>query len=169
MKKSLLVVAVSVIAVVNVRGQSEGPPRISTSARTEVSVPAYKARFTIGAVARADKAKDAGVRVATILNAVRDALVRVGLDRNGLPSAGYSVGLEQADGARQPKAYIASSSLSVDLTNLEQLGAAVDAALSAEATDVSEIRFLPRDTDAARAQALDLVFARARRDAEALA
>lgn len=31
------------------------------------------------------------------------------------------------------------------------------------------IRFLPRDADAARAQALDLAFAQARRDAEALA
>jgi uncharacterized protein len=169
MKKSLLVVAISVMAVVSVRGQTEPAPRISTSASAEVSVPAYKARLTIGAVARADKAKDAGVRVATILNTVRDALIKFGLDRNTLRSAGYAVGLEETDGTRQPKAYVASSSLSLELTSLEQLGSVVDTALSAGATEVSEIRFLPRDADAARAQALDLAFTQARHDAEALA
>ena len=151
MKRLLLVLAIAFVAGVNVLGQAEGPPRIVTSATSEVSVPAYKARFTIGVVARADRAKDAGVKVATILNAVRDALVKVGVERSSLASAGYSVGLEQNDGARQPKTYAASSSLSVELTNLEQLGTVIDAGLSAGATEVSEIRFLPRDADAARA------------------
>jgi uncharacterized protein YggE len=93
----------------------------------------------------------------------------LGLERNSLPSAGYSVGLEETQGTRQPKEYNASSSLSVELTNLEQLGVVVDAALSAGANEVSDIRFLPKDADAARAQALDLAFGQARRDAEALA
>lgn len=171
MKRALLAIAITTVGSVNLigQGQAENLPRISTSASAEVTVPAYKARFTIGAVARADKAKDAGLRVATMLNAVRDALVRMGLDRNSLPSAGYSVGLEETDGPRQPKAYVASSLLSVELANLEQLGTVIDTGLSAGATDVSEIRFLPRDADAARAQALELALVQARRDAEALA
>ncbi|MGE3956940.1 MAG: SIMPL domain-containing protein [Vicinamibacterales bacterium] len=169
MRRSLLALAISVVAVVGLRAQSENPPSISTSASAEVSVPAYKARLTVGAVARSDKAKEAGIKVAAVVNAVRDALGKIGIDPSSLSSAGYSVGQDETEGARQPKAYSASSLLSVELLNLDQLGAVVDTALNAGATEVSEIRFLPRDADAARAQALDLAVAQARRDAEALA
>lgn len=167
-KLLVTVVAISCLSSV-VYGQEARVPRIATSASADVSVPAYKARFTVGAIARADKAKDAGARVAAATNSVRDALVKLGLDRNSLSSAGYSVGLEDTSGGRQPKTYVASSLLNVELTNLDQLGAVVDTALAAGATEVSEIQFLPKDADAARAEALTIALGQARHDAEAVA
>lgn len=143
--------------------------KIQTSASATIRVPAFKARFTVGVSAKGDRAKDAGAKVAATLNAVRDALVRLGLDRNSLPSAGYSVSTDYNEQTRQPKGYTASSSLAVELVNMEQLGSVVDAALGVGATEVSQISFLPKDGDDARNKALELAFSQARRDAEVLA
>ncbi|HUK35964.1 MAG TPA: SIMPL domain-containing protein [Vicinamibacterales bacterium] len=143
--------------------------KIATSSSATIRVPAYKARFTVGVTSKGDRAKDAGAKVAAVLSAVRDALVRLGLDRSGLASAGYAVSTDYNEQTRQPKGYIASSSLAVELVNLDQLGAVVDAALAAGATEVSQIGFLPKDGDEARNKALELAFSEARRDAEVLA
>jgi uncharacterized protein YggE len=99
---------------------------------------------------------------------VRDALVRLGLDRNSLPSAGYSVSADYND-PKRANGYVASSSLSAELSNLSLLGSVVDAALGAGANEVSDIRFLPKNEEAARARALELAVQRARSDAEVLA
>lgn len=148
---------------------ADDSPKIQTAGAATVRVPAYKARFTVGVTAKGDRARDAGAKVAATLNAVREALVRLGFDRNSLPSAGYGVSTDYNEQTRQPKGYAASSSLSGELLNLDQLGAVVDAALGAGATEVSQISFLPKDPDEARAKALELAFGQARRDAEVLA
>ena len=169
MKQLTFVLVISALSGVHALGQSADAPRISTSGSAAISVPAYKARVTLGVIVTADNAKDAGAKVATGLNSVRDALVKLGLDRSSMPSAGYYLGLEQTSGTRPSKGYSARSSVRVDLTNLEQLGSVIDAALGAGASEVTEIDFLPRDADAARSQALELAFLGARRDAETLA
>ena len=146
----------------------ENQPRISTSGSATIKVPADHVQITVGVSARADRAKDAAAKVAVTLNAVRDALVRLGLDRNSLPSAGYSVSADYND-PKRANGYVASSSLSAELSNLSLLGSVVDAALGAGANEVSDIRFLTRSEEAARARALELAVQHARSDAEVLA
>jgi len=124
-------------------------------------------RLILGVVAKADKAKDAAARVALTLNAVRDGLVRLGLDKNTLPSAAYSV--TPYDEPNKARVYVATSSLSADLSNLQMLGAVVDAALAAGANEVTSIQFLTKDEESARARALEQAVRRARSDAEVLA
>jgi len=148
--------------------RAEDSPRIQSGASITVTVPAERVRLVVGVSARADRAKDAAARVAATLNGVRDALVKLGLDRNNLPSAGYVVNADYND-PNKSNGYLASSSLSVELSNLGLLGAVVDTALGAGANQVSDIRFLPRDEESARARALELAVQRARRDAEVLA
>src|SRR4249920_3414225 len=75
----------------------DNSPKISTSGTATIKVPADHVQLTVGVSARADRAKDAAARVAATLNVVRDALVRLGLDRNSLPSAGYSVNADYND------------------------------------------------------------------------
>ena len=148
--------------------RAEDTPRIQSGASITVTVPAERVRLVVGVSARADRAKDAAARVATTLNTVRDALVKLGLDRNNLPSAGYTVNADYND-PNKANGYLASSSLSVELSNLALLGSVVDTALGAGANQVSDIRFLPKDEENARARALELAVQRARRDAEVLA
>jgi uncharacterized protein YggE len=52
---------------------------------------------------------------------------------------------------------------------MDLLGAVLDAALGAGATDVLQISLLPEQADDARAKALELAFSQARRDAGVLA
>jgi uncharacterized protein YggE len=144
-------------------------PRVVTTGASTITVPAARARLTIGVTAKAPKAKDAAARIASLMSSVRDALVGVGFDRGSLVSAGYSVATQDDPDERTVKAYLASSSLSAELSDLAQLGAVVDVALAAGATDVSQIEFLPKDAAAARDRALDAAFQAARRDAEVLA
>jgi uncharacterized protein YggE len=121
----------------------------------------------VGVTARDERAKDAGAKVASTLNAVRDALVLLGLDRSSLPSAGYTVSTD--NNGRQSKGHTARSSLAIELVNMDLLGAVLDAALGAGATDVLQISLLPEQADDARAKALELAFSQARRDAGVLA
>src|SRR5262249_6268938 len=65
--------------------------------------------------------------------------------------------------------YQAVNTIDIETTNLSQLGAVIDAALSAGATDVSEITFLSKKTDEARRRALGQAVGSARADAEAMA
>jgi len=159
--------AALVLAAASVSAADE-PAKIQTSGNVTVTVPADRVHLTVGVSAKADKAKDAAARVGVTLNAVRDALVRFGLDRNTLPSAGYSVTADFGE-PNKPSGYVATSALSVELSNLSQLGAVVDTALGAGANEVTNIRFLPRDEQAARARALEMAVKEARDDAEVLA
>jgi uncharacterized protein YggE len=144
-------------------------PRVVTTGSSTITVPADRARLTIGVTAKAQKAKEAAAKVATLMNSVRDALVALGFERGSLVSAGYSVATQDDPDERSVKSYLASSSLSAELRDLSQLGATVDVALAAGATDVSQIEFLPKDAAAARDRALDAAFQAAQRDAQVLA
>ena len=120
-------------------------PKVVTSATSTIKAPAERARLTIGVTAKAAKARDAAARVASLMSSVRDALVAAGLERRSLVSAGYSVSTQDDPEARNVKAYLATSSLSAELSELAQLGAVVDTALAAGATDVSQIEFRVKD------------------------
>lgn len=143
-------------------------PKIHTSAQAEVTVPAARAHLVVGATATSDRARDAGARVAEIVNAIRDALVGFGLDRGDVVTAGYSVS-PTGDDLNQPRRYTAVSSVSVDVDDLGRLGAIVDTALGAGATNVSRLTFEAANPAEARARAIADAYAKARDDAEALA
>jgi uncharacterized protein len=168
-----LILALLLTAAAPARAQNAaaapGPqgPRIHTSAQATVTVPAASAHLVIGATATSNRASDAGAQVAEVVNTIRDALVRIGFDRDKLPSAGYSV-TPEID-RNQPRRYTAVSSIAVDVADLSRLGLVIDTALGAGATDVSRVTFEAADPAAAREKAIDEAFAKARTDAEALA
>src|SRR5262245_20599985 len=163
--RAVCLLALSIPAIAE-EGRS---PRVLSTGSSTVSVPADRARLTIGVTAKAQRAKEAAAKVAVLINAVRDALVGLGFERTSLPSADYSVSTVDEPDGRSVKAYAASSSLVAELTNLSQLGAVVDAALAAGATDVSDIDFIAKNSEAARDGALAAAFQQARHDAEVLA
>jgi uncharacterized protein len=147
---------------------AQEPPTIHTSAQAVVTVPAASAHLVVGATATSTRAGDAGARVAAIVNAVRDALAGLGIDRDDLVTAGYTVN-PVYDDRGSPSRYTAVSSVSVDVTDLDQLGSIVDTALGAGATNVSQLSFEAASPERARARAIEEAFARAREDADTLA
>jgi uncharacterized protein YggE len=78
---------------------------------------------------------------------------------------------EYDDKGRHPKrsAFEANNTIQIVTDNLTQIGNYIDAALSAGATDASEITFSAKDIDEARRRALGQAVVAARNDAEAMA
>jgi uncharacterized protein len=147
--------------------------QIIVSGSAEVSVPPVKASFSVGVMTSALSAATAGEDNARISKGVLAALEQAGVKREEI--AGSRLGVrprwEFDDKGRHPKrsAFEANNTIQIATENLAQVGNFIDAALSAGATDASEITFSAKDIDEARRRALGQAVAAARTDAEAMA
>jgi hypothetical protein len=148
-------------------------PQIIVSASAEVLLPPAKATFSIGILTTAQAAATAGNDNARISKAVVDALIRAGLKHDEITGTRLDVRphWEYDDNGQHPRrsAFEASNTIQIATENLAQIGIYIDAALSAGATDSSEIAFTAKNVDEARHQALGQAVLAARADAEAMA
>jgi uncharacterized protein YggE len=166
-----LVVGVTAASVGPARAQ-EGPtarraPEIVVSGTGTVTLSPDYAVVQVSVVTRSDQASQAGSENARLMSAVRAALkslLRVPDD--SLPTVAYSVDTEYDRG--RPNGYQARSVLEAK-TSLTQVGAAIDAALAAGATNISELRFESTKRESARLEALARAVQSAHREAEAIA
>lgn len=147
--------------------------QIVVSGAAEVLVPPTKASFSIGVLTLAQSAAAAAEDNARISKAVLEALQRVGLKHDEVTGAqlGVRPRWEYDDKGRHPKrsAFEATNTIQIATQSLSQLGIFIDAALSAGATDASDIEFSAKNVDEARGQALAQAVAAARTDAETMA
>jgi uncharacterized protein YggE len=136
-------------------------------------VPPAKASFSIGIITSAPSAATAGEDNARISKGVLAALEHAGLKREEITGSrlGVRPRWEYDDKGRHPKrsAFEANNTIQIVTDNLTQIGYFIDAALSAGATDASEITFSAKDIDEARRRALGQAVVAARTDAEAMA
>jgi uncharacterized protein YggE len=147
--------------------------QIVVSGTAEILVPPTTASFSIGILTSAKTAAAAAEDNARISKAVLEALERAGLNHHEITGTRLSVRprWEYDDNGRHPKrnAFEAANSIQVTTENLSQVGIFLDAALSAGATDASDIAFAAKDVDEARRRALSQAVAAARTDAETMA
>jgi uncharacterized protein YggE len=148
-------------------------PQIIVSGSAEVLVPPAKASFSIGIMTSAQSAAAAGEDNARISKGVLAALEHAGLKRDEITGSrlGVRPRWEYDDKGRHPKrsAFEANNMIQIVTDNLTQIGNFIDAALSAGATDASEITFSAKDIDEARRRALGQAVVTARTDAEGMA
>ena len=153
-------------------GEKADDSQIVVSGSGEVSLPASRARFAIGITTAAATASAASAENARLAAQVTAALDNAHLDKADLVSSSLTVAprWEPAEDHRPKRTgFEAAKTLRIDTRKLTELGAYIDAALSAGATDVSDIEFSAQGTESARRRALAQAVAAARADAEAIA
>ncbi len=143
------------------------PDIVVTGTGTVTLSPDY-ARVQVSVVTRDAEAARAGQANARAMTAVRGALrTLLGVPDDSLPTVSYSVDADYSRG--RPVGYQARSAIEAPVRDLTKVGAVIDAALGAGATNISQIRFESTKREAARQEALARAVQTARREADAIA
>jgi uncharacterized protein YggE len=147
------------------------PPRTMTvSGEGEVHAVPDEAQLSAGVVTQARNAADALAENSRRMNAVFDALKRLGIPEKSIQTSDFSVSPQyQTDqhGNTTPKVigYQISNNVNVTVDDLGKLGPAIDALVSSGANSMGGISFTIRDTkpllDQARAAAVKDALGRA--------
>ncbi len=154
------------------RGGTDGAAgaSITASGSGDLLVAPDRAVFVIMIDSDAASAATAGADNARIHAEVTAALINAGAHPDQISSIGYSLEPRpQYNLNPTPPGYRVTSSIRVEMSRLDRLGAWIDAVLAAGATRIGQIQFEPKDPQAARQQALALAVRNALADAEAMA
>jgi uncharacterized protein len=148
-------------------------PQIAVSAVGETQITPDRARVSIGVQTQAATAADAASRNATLQKAVIDAVRALGIPGERISTSGFNVYPEQTydQASRRSRitGYNVQNTVVVDVWQVGQVGAVLDAALAKGANLVSSLQFYSSQEEAGRRRALTAAVARARADAEAMA
>jgi uncharacterized protein YggE len=175
--------AMAAVAVAPLAAQESGaaarPARpvseIITSAQGEAKVTPDRATVFVGVETRSATAAQASAENARKQQAVMDALHALGIARDRISTMSYNVMPEQSfqpnQGDKVPRivGYRVTNTIRVEVRQLDQVGAVLDAAIAHGANTINSLDFFASDQDSARHAALAEAVARARGDAEVLA
>jgi len=167
----LLLLAWPLAAVAQVHFYPVGPaPRsVSTSAEVTIAVPAHRVSLVVAVCEKAPTAAEAGAQHAAAMSRLTEAFRSLGFDDESLPASSYSIARDENWDTGELLGYEASSEISIELGNPNDLGAAVDTLLSAGASQISRIKFLAENPEATRDEALKQAFVAAKKEANDLA
>lgn len=152
--------------------RDELPATLTVTGEGQVSAPPDRAVMIIAAEVQAEDAAVAQQEVSTRIGAAIEALLRLGVVHADLQTVGLSVAPVYADekGRRgRAIAYRASNALRVVVTELDRMGALIDAAMSSGLNRIDHIAFELSDEDALRERALQEAARQALSRARALA
>jgi uncharacterized protein len=146
-------------------------PHIEAVGDGEVRVAPDRATITLAVETKGAAAATVASQNARIQRQVLDTLRALGFGENQISTLNYNVGpnYEPTPTGRRQVGYIARNAITVRLTDLERIGAVIDAALARGATQVQDVAFESSRADSARRVALAAASAEARADAEAVA
>jgi uncharacterized protein len=175
-------VAMSIVVAATVAGAAGGQtptssasarePEITASGRGEVKLPPTYAILTVNVATRANAAVEAASQNARRVPDVMNGLRSAGVADKDISTSGYR--LEQnyeypRNGEPKPAGFTASTTIRAEVRPLENLGKAIDAAISGGATGISGIQFLASNTEEARRSAMADAVRQARTEAETIA
>ena len=148
-----------------------GTAEIATNGRGEMRVAPDHAILIVSIESRGPAAAAAASDNAAKVTSTTSALRATGLAAEQIATLGYTVSQDYdfSAGGRRPSGFVARNTLRIDVRRISDIGKLIDAALAAGATQISPTQFLPANPDDARARALTLAVASARRDAETMA
>lgn len=163
-----------VVAAQMPMGQHQAlPPQIVTNALEEVEIMPDRALISFSVETRGKTAAEAGRENARIQAGVLDTLRKLGIAAAQMRTQGLNISpeYEYPQDGRRPTVvgYQARNSVQVEVRQLSQAGALIDAGLAKGATNVGGLRFFASNTEGARREALQKAVTRARADAEAIA
>lgn len=148
-------------------------PQIVTSATEEVEVTPDRASLTFAVETRGRTAAAAAGENARLQAAVLDTLRKLGIASAQLRTQGVNISPEYQyprDGGRPTVVgYQARNAVQVEVRQIAQVGALIDAGLARGATNVGGLRFFASNVSDARREAMRKAVERARTDAEVIA
>jgi uncharacterized protein len=170
---AFLVLALAPLPLVARAQAADSAQVIVVSAHAQITLPADHVSIRIAVDTRGETAVSAGTENARVHAGVLAALRTAGIATSDITSAGYTVSPQQSreniERGLGPSGYLAQNAVHVRLTQLDRLGAVIDAALSAGANRIDGMRFGATQVDSARRVALATAITNARRDATAMA
>ena len=146
---------------------------IETSASREVRIAPDRATIVLAVETRAPSAAQAAQLNAKAQRMVLDTLRAIGISPSQIGTAGFTVqpSYEPSPNGRtmERNGFVANNSITVRLTQLDRVGAVIDAALAKGATNIGELSFDASNTADARRAALADAAAQAKDEAMTLA
>ncbi|MBQ9007919.1 MAG: SIMPL domain-containing protein [Clostridia bacterium] len=144
---------------------------IAVSGTGETQVSADTAIISLGVNTQSKEVLEAQQTVNTNIAAVRKALLDNGVSEENINTDYLNIYAiyDYTDNREQVVAYNANSTLAVKVTDMDKVGALIDAAFAAGANTLNGITFSASDTESAQAEALRLAVADAKAKAEVLA
>ena len=167
-----LVVPTAAVAQNQSASPSPREPEITTTGRGEVRLQPDLAYVVVGVTTQSQNALEAASENARRINAILAALHALGLTDQQVKTAGYSLSqVYDYPKNQEPrlKGFVARNSLRAEIRRIDDVGKAIDGAISAGATDVSSIQFGASNTEDARRTAVADAVKQARNDADAIA
>lgn len=152
--------------------QEEQPRTITVVGEGKVTIKPDMAQATIGVEVIRPTVKEASAEAFQVMSNVLNALRQQGIAERDMQTSGFSVWQERPynpDGTQGPPVYHVTNQLNVTIRNLENLGAALDAAMNAGANNIYGVTFGLSDTAQAEAEARRKAVENARAKAEDLA
>ena len=165
------IAAVLFVAPLGAQQPAEAPPQIVTSGRAQAVIPPDEAQVSVAVETTASTASAAASRNASRMNAVRQALIALGIPAANITTANFSVvpNMVTRDGKSRQEGYAAANEVIVRTQVLDQVGAIIDAALQGGAERIGYVAFSSTRIAQARRTALSEAVTQARADAEAMA
>ena len=133
-------------------------PSVTAAGRGEARVAPDRATVLLTVETRARTAAAAAAENARRQQSTLDALAKLGIARNLLGTAGYTVFPEQRYQENQSPVvvgYVARSTVRAEVRRIDQVGPVIDAALAAGSNAVGGVRFAASNIDAVRRSVLD--------------
>jgi uncharacterized protein YggE len=144
-------------------------PEIVASGTAEVHTPPTFANVTISVTTNAGTAADAASQNATRMSATMSALRQAGIAAADITTQGYSIEQAYDNQGRHRNGFTARNALQVKVNQIGRIGAVIDAAVAAGATEVSSIQYGSVTMDDTRRAAMTEAVKRARADAALIA
>lgn len=146
-------------------------PAIVVNGEAVVQAAPDRAFVSVSVESRDKNPGNAQKQTATAMDAVRKKLAQSGVKDDQIRTTAYDLQLEfDFDKGRQiPRGYVARDMIEVRLDDVTQVGAVIDAAVAAGATNIGGVRFDLKDRDALEREALKKAVADGRARAEAAA
>lgn len=149
------------------------PPTVAVLGRGEEKVTPDRARLMLGVQTQARTAALAASENAKIQRAVLDTLRAMGIGADQISTSGYNVYPEQQYDQQTRRArivgYNVQNTVVVELRKIDQVGPALDAALTKGANNVASLSFFYSEAAAAQRKALAKAVEAARAEAEVIA
>ena len=146
-------------------------PELTVTGDATVTLPADMAVVTLGVCESAADVRDAQAAVNEKIAAVRAALVAMGIDNADVSTDSLYIyaNYDYSEGEGRIVSYSANNTLRVIVRDVNNTGAAIDAAFAVGANTLESVNFCASDDSAARDQAYQQAVAEAAHKAEIVA
>ena len=167
----LMCFAVLAVGTAAALAEEDGATKLTVSGSGVVLVESDLAIVTVGVREVSDDVLKAQSAVNDKIAAVRQALLDAGVQEADISTDSINIyaNYDYSDGAEILVGYTANNSLSVRTSDMENVGALIDAAFAAGANTLDNVQFTVQDSAEAQEQALTMAVEDARRKAEVLA